>query len=580
MASISNIIHTATSGLISSQTAMSVTTTNVANADTEGYTRKTANRSTTTVGGQATGVTIVGIGNSIDKALMNRVVEANSETSYDATIAAYYQSLVDTLGSTENGAALETAMTELMTVLSKAANAGGSADSLADVLEALKGWTNTLNSTSSSIQAARTTADQSIEEAVDKINGLLKNLEHLNDQIALADAAGDPTADLKDRQREALEQLSSLVDINYYTLSNGEVRVYSDSGAALLLSRAQTLEYTATGSLSEDVTYGSGIDGITINGKDVTSALTGGEIGALIDMRDTTLPKAQDALDALAVGVAKAINMVANHGSANPAPSTLTSSLKVNGTDPFEATGTVTVVETDKDGTVLSSVDIDLSALGVTDYNGLLTHLNTQLSANGSGVTASLVNGQIVLSTATADAGVAVTSDDATLTGDGSDLLNAWGFYDLISGSDASDMTVSDSATTNGIATATVASTTVGEAGLAGGDTSIFQGIWAALDGAIQFDAGGIMNASSRSAVSQIAALVDEIADRAESSRSAAAVSKATLSTLANSFDNAYGVNVNEEAANLVALQQSYDACAKVMSTAKDMFDTLLAMMK
>jgi len=575
--SINNIIQTATSGLIANQAAMSVTSTNITNAETVGYTAKSADRSTTVVGGQGVGVSIVGINNSIDKVLAKAVVEAESEATYDETVASYLNTILSALGSTDTGVALEDAMTTLMTVLSEAANAGGSADAADDVTEALDTWAGTLQNASTSVQAVRTAADEAIGEVVEDVNSLLTQLDSLNDQIARASTAGETTADLFDSQRQALDSLAELIDISYFTTPAGEARIYSSGGTALLTSVAATLSYTPFGTLTADATYdasGTGtISGITVNGDDVTSTLGGGELGALVALRDSTLPGLQDELDALALGVADSVNAAANDATPIPAPDPLTSAATVTGTDAFAGTGTLTVLDVDADGTVVSSTDIDLTT--VTTYADLVTALD-----GAAGVSATLdADGHVVLTADSSGNGVVLTGD-TEVTADGRSLSHHLGFTSMLAGTGASDISVADGVATQGLAVAAVASTTVGETALADGDTAGFQAIWSALDGAIGFDAAGELAAAERSAVSQIAALVDDLADRTEAAEDTADASATMLNTLSTAFDNAHGVNVDEETADLLALQQSYEAVAQVISTAQDMFDSLLGMMR
>ncbi len=574
--SISSIVHTARSGLMATQTAMSVTSANITNANTVGYTAKTADTAATVVGGRVAGVSVVGIGNAVNTALMKEVMGATSESAYDATLASYLNTLLNALGTTDGGAPLETVMTDLMTTLSEAVNAGGSAQSTSDVTDALAAWAATLQDASQSVQATRTTADAAIGETVEEINALLGQLDDLNDQIARATATGDPTADLLDSQRVLLEDLSGFTDIRYFNTGTGELHVYSGGGTPLLTSSARTLDYTPFGTLTADATYdpasGGVIPGITINGGDVTSSLGGGELGALITARDTTLPAIQEELDALATGVMDALNAAANRATPAPAPPSLTGTTAVAGADPFSGTGILSVLAVDANGEVVSATDIDLST--ITTYADLVTALD-----GAAGVSAILdANGNVVLTADTAGTGVALTGE-TTVTADGRGLSHHLGFNNVLSGTGAADLAVADTLGAHGFPTALPASTTVGDTALVSGDTAGLQALWTALDDPIAFDAAGTMAAADRSAVGQIAAVIDDVADTTNAAADTATLSAQTLATLSDAFDNAHGVNVDEETAKLLALEQSYQAVSQVMSTAQDMFDSLVAMM-
>ncbi|MCF8480710.1 MAG: flagellar hook-associated protein FlgK [Rhodospirillum sp.] len=573
--SISGIIHTGTSGLLASQTRIAVTSTNITNADTTGYTTKSAYQATTVVGGVGTGVTIVGIGNSVDKALMSEIMEATSSASYESTLYTYLNSVLNSLGSTSDGSAMEETMTELMSVLSDAITAGGDSSSLDDVLTALDSWTSTLNSASDAVQSAREAADEAIGETVDSINSILQELDDLNEQITRNAAMGSSTSDLEDSQRVLLEELSSYTDINYFTTSTGELQVYTDSGTALLTSSAKELEYTPVGGLTADITYdagsGTGISGITINGVDVTSKLSGGSLGALIQTRDEDLPAIQDALDELATTIAETLNAVSNSYSAAPAPNSLTSDGAVTATDAFSGTGTLTVLTVDEDGTVTGSQDIDLSTM--TTYQDVIDALD-----GVTGVSASLDgDGNLVISADDADSGVVLTGD-GTVDSDGRGFSHHFGFNNVVSGTGAEDLAVTATLAEQGIPVATVATTTVGETALESGDTTGLQALWTALDDPMTFDAAGVMTSTEKSAIGQIAALIDEVADLTTAASDATDTAESLRDELTETFDNTYGVNVDEETAKLVSYEQSYQMASQVIVTARDMFDTLLGM--
>ena len=124
--------------------------------------------------------------------------------------------------------------------------------------------------------------------------------DDLNDQITKATADGTSTSDLEDSRRAALEELGQYLDITTFTTSSGAVQIYTSSGTALLTSSVHELSYEASGTLTAEMSYASGtISGITVDGADVTGKISGGSLGALIELRDETLPGIQDEIDAL-----------------------------------------------------------------------------------------------------------------------------------------------------------------------------------------------------------------------------------------------------------------------------------------
>ena len=575
--SISGLIHTGQSALVSVQTQMSVTSTNIANASTEGYTAKRAQLAPTVTSSKTTGVQVVDLGNQVDKALVGEIIIATSAAAYDATVNAYLDAALSALGTTVHGSDLEASLTNLTMVLNDAVGDGGDAAAQADIVAALTAWTDSLNTATASLQATRTAADEAIGDAVDEVNALLVELDDLNREISLANATGHPTADLLDSQRVALEKLSGYLEVNHYTTSMGELRVYSGGGQPLLASTPHTLSYAPFGPMTAEAVYDpaktGGIGGIMVGGQDVTAELTGGEIGALIDIRDQEVPALQAELDALAVGVADALNAAANAAAPVPAPPTLTSDTVVVPTDALSATGTVTVLETDADGTVIGATDIDLSAMAT--YQDVIDAMDLV-----AGVSASLDgDGRLVVSADTAGHGVTLTGD-TEIAADGRGLSHHLGFNNLVAGSGASDLAAAATLESQGLPVAVPASAAVGDVALAAGDASGIAAIWKALDMPITFDGAGHLPATEKSAVTQTAAIIDDLADRSAAAADRADISAGSRDTLATRFDNQHGVNTDEELARLTALEQSYQASTQIITTAQAMFDSLMAMMK
>jgi len=574
--SISSIIATGNSALSVSQTQISITATNISNSGTDGYTKKSADVTTSVVGGVATGVQIVGVGNDIDNNLHASVVDAMSQASYDQTLAAYLETVVSAFGSTSDGSALSTTLTTLDAALSAAIADPNGVSSKSAVIDAINDWAKSVNDVSASIQSTRTTADQSIEENVESINALLNQIDGLNDEIAKAKANGDSTADLKDVRRTAEENLAKYIDVQTFTTSSDEMQIYTTSGKALLTSAVHELTYTSSGDLNAENTYksnGSGsIPGILLDGKDITNKLSGGSLGALIELRDTILPNRQTDLNILAKTITATLNAASNAATPTPVPTSLTSSETYQGTDTFIGSGTMTLLQTDSDGTITASDDIDLSTC-----NTIQDVINAIDSISGMSATLN-ANGELEVTADDGTSGLIVAGDGKA----GADNFGAsqyFGFNNVISSSDG-NLQTSDALSTSGLPMASITSTSVGDAAYVSGDTSGLQGVWSALNGNMSFPAGGNLSATDISATSYTSALIDDLSDRSAIAANTATSSATTATSLASSFINSTGVNVDEETALLTTYQQNYQAATQILTTAQDMWDSLLTMMR
>src|SRR5262249_11537238 len=149
----------------------------------------------------------------------------------------------------------------------------------AQAVSALDAVASQLRATSSGIQGLRSDADHAIADGVNTVNGLLKNLGDLNKQIAQAPARGQSTADLEHQRNSALQQLSSDMDVTSYVNSNNQLRISTSGGLPLLDTQVHTLSYAPAASASAGTVFGA----ISLGGVDVTSQISSGSIGALID---------------------------------------------------------------------------------------------------------------------------------------------------------------------------------------------------------------------------------------------------------------------------------------------------------
>ena len=98
--SLSAASSIAFSGLSAAQVQISVASSNIANADTAGYTEKIANQASSVTAGVGTGVVVTGIASTVDKLLLKSLVSATSDLGSADTINSYVAELAQLYGST------------------------------------------------------------------------------------------------------------------------------------------------------------------------------------------------------------------------------------------------------------------------------------------------------------------------------------------------------------------------------------------------------------------------------------------------------------------------------------------------
>ncbi|MDH2382377.1 flagellar hook-associated protein FlgK [Bradyrhizobium sp. CER78] len=577
------------SGLSATQVQISIASANISNADTKGYTEKTANQSSSVTSGVGTGVTITGISSSVDKLLLKSLVGADSDLGAADTNNSYLTELQQLYGSTSNGdssttgTSLANTLAAFESALSSLASTPSSASLQSNAVSALNAVTAQLQQTSSGIQKLRADADQDIASSVSDINTDLQQISDLNKQIKQEAAAGQPTADLEDQRNSALQDLASQMNVSYFTTSSGDLQVYSGSGQALVDSTAHPLSYTPTSSVTASTTYiagsaTSGFSGVTVNGVDITSQITSGKVSALIALRDQTLPAAQSQLDELAQQFTASVNAVSNQGTSVPPPASLTGTATVSSTTPLSATGTVRIAVADKSGNLVSYQDLNLASY--TTVGALATAIN-----GISGVSASVdANGHLTISATGSGNGIAINEMTSSVGSSGEGFSDYFGLNDLITGISASTIAVRSDilSGTAALPTSTLdasSTLTVGNSVLSAGSATVVNALSSALTGSTNFAMAGGLGATTGSFTDYAAAIVANVAGKATQASATYTAKQTAQSTYASSLSSQSGVNIDQESANLSALQNKYAAASQIVTAINAMFSALMTAM-
>ena len=578
--SLSIARYSAYSALMTTQTQISVASANIANADTEGYTKKTATQVATVSNGIGTGTTITGISSNVDKLLLKSLFQAVSALGSATVTDSYASQLQSLFGSTSSGdgssgtsiantiAALETAIADL-------ADTPESETLKAQVVSALDDVAAQLRDTSNQIQTLRSNADQEIASDVDQANDLLATIKDLNDQIVKEQAAGNSTVDLEDQRNTALQNLSSLMDINYYSTDSGAIYVYTTSGQVLLNSAVHELSFTSAGSVTSSAAYPGGLSGITVDGTDITAQIKSGSIAALIDQRDNVLTDAQSELDQLAVALADSLNAISNASTASPPPNSLTGATEVASGESLSASGIFRVAETDSDGNLVSYQDFDLSDYAtVGDLVSAIDGMD--------GVSANIdADGHVVITADDSNNGVAVNEMTSSVGSSGWGLADYLGLNDLVAATGAGDFTVRSDILSNASllpnSTLDPSSTlTVGDSVVPEGSTAMAQSLYDAMTGDTSFSAAGNLSNRSTSFASYAADIVADAASAATKAVNTLTIKETVKSNLADTVSSQSGVNIDEETARVSQLENEYAAAAQLLQVLNSMFSSLL----
>jgi flagellar hook-associated protein 1 FlgK len=599
MTSIYSALRTALTGLGSAQAGMQVLSNNIANVNTPGYSRKYVEQKTIAVAGIGLGVSVTDIKRRVDTQIAAELREQKTVSTRLEVTQRFLQQVSMRFGSLIDDNSLAHTLGRLGDAAEALAATPESADLRYAMVNAGRNTANDIRALHDTVQAQRLQADREIAEAIDQLNDLLNQVAALNTQIAKDDALGRSSAEMRDERDRLVTQIAELMDIKTFERANGEVVILTSGGRTLLDGPARQLTHTPVTTMTADMAYAAGgatagngtIDGIylgaPIAGNDVTGDFTGGRIGALIALRDTTLPATHAQLEELASELMFAVNAAHNAGSAVPPPSALTGTRTVAGTDTLgaSASGTFTVKITDANGVVAgtwTSADLgtyaDVDAL-IADFNAALSPATATMAINA--------DGRLTLTAGAAGNGVAINQGAATVVdADGT----SWGVSHWFGLNDFFVMGTTATATTAGtirvrpdidanpnlIATATVnAAAGVGTTALTRGDGSAMARLAAALDGENAFDAAGGLPAARISFEQYAASMLSFMANQTSNVERELTFSQSYTQTLEFQAAATSGVNLDEELSNMILLQNAYQASARVMQIAAEMLELL-----
>jgi flagellar hook-associated protein 1 len=621
--SLTQALNAATAGLQVTQQGLSVIAGNVANAQTPGYVRKTIDQ-LETAAGTSIGVRSGAIGRQLDTLIQTQLRTQTSGASFADQLSSLYQQLQDVYGTPGSSTGLDTLFNGFTSALQGVAGDPSSFSAQSTAINAAQVLAQQINAMSGGIQSLRGSAEQGISADVQAANNALQQVSSINQQVQSVGSADASSAALMDQRDKYIDQLSKLMDVRVVQAANNQVYVYTSSGTQLVGAgqNPAQLTFNAQGAVGANSLWNadptkSGVGTITLTMPGggtsdliATGAIQSGEIAAYLQMRDSILPQAQTQLDEFAAKMSQSLSDVTTAGTpavAGPLTGFTVDTaglqsgnqISLTYTDNASVQHKVSIVRVD-DPSVLplpqsTTADPNDKVVGV-DFSGgmasVVAQLNTALGgaglqfSNPGGTTLQVLN--TLANTATVNA-FSATKTMTSLTSGNSQLplfvdgtnvysgaINATGpqvrgFAERISVNSAliadpsklvtystSPLTASGDPTRPSFLydqTANGASTFSPATGI-GATTSPFNGTLTSFLGQVMSQQG-------------------QAADNANNLKQGQDV---VVNALQQRMDSTSGVNIDQEMTNLLTLQNTYSANARVFSTIQQMFQTLLQM--
>lgn len=380
MGTLTALLNLSQNALQANQAAIDITSNNVANANTPGYTEQvatwqendTVSLSSTARAGEGVTVTAVSQRDSVLNQRVQQQTQLESSSSAESAALTDLQSIFG-ITSTSTSAVSTTIGTDMNSFFSSlsALQASPSDSSVRQgVLSAAATLASDFNSAASQIAQQNTGLNQQVSGTISQVNALTKSIAAVNLQIESSNPTSDAGA-LEDQRQQDLTNLSSLVGFDQTKTENNGLTLTTANGA-VLVSEGQSFALTTA------VVNGN-TNIVSSTGQDITSALTGGSLGGILQARDQDLPQVSSALDSLAYAIGSAVNTQNQAG------------LDANG-NPGSAIFTLPATAIGAAATI---------SLATSDPNAIAAASVTEGSSGGTNATAlsslastSLVNGQ------------------------------------------------------------------------------------------------------------------------------------------------------------------------------------------
>jgi flagellar hook-associated protein 1 len=306
MGSLSGSMSIALSALLNNQEALDVTSNNIANQNTQGYTRQRVNFSesaTVQLGSLqfGTGAQIDNIQSVRDQVLDFRI---NSETQTQSALDSFLTPMQQVQSSFNEaaGTGLQSSISGFFSSLSQLSTNPSSVPLRQSVLTAGQNLAGSFNTAANNLNTLRASTDQQIPTIVQQVNTLAQSVAQLNIRISQSQAEGQNTGALEDQRQQVIQQMSQLINISMIQNNDGSIGISTALGAALVVGGQEfNLQVAANASTGQNAILSS-------TGKDLTANIDGGQLGGLLRVRDQGIPALTGQLDTLANSIATAVN--------------------------------------------------------------------------------------------------------------------------------------------------------------------------------------------------------------------------------------------------------------------------------
>ncbi|MGC9257341.1 flagellar hook-associated protein FlgK [Desulfurella sp.] len=591
MPSIFNALNIGASGLNVAQNAINITGNNISNANTPGYTNEsptiTENYPINTPTGQ------YGLGVNIQTITSSRNQLLDNTLNQQLNSQAYYQTLNDNLSQIQNifnetnGSGLDTALNNFFSSWQSLSSNPDLATARQQVIQNGQTLVQAIQSSYGSLQQLNTSLNSQVVSSVNQINTITQNIASINNEIKLAALSPNQSANtLIDQRNQLVQQLQKIANVtvlnNTYSPGSQNQSISDNQSEMTILLGGATIVsgINSTNLTTQTISNGQNV-GVVASGQIITNKITGGSLGAVIQLANQTSPSGSntpttqgtlnymDTLNTLANSIINQVNIIHSGGSGLSAYTQTQGTYAItSSTNPISQSeqagvnlpikdGTLSVNIYDSNNNLVNTVSIPIGASDAFDdisirFNNALGQYGISMNLSG------IAQGNVQI--------ISNSNYKFSFAGDTSNFLAAAGINTFFTGTNASNIAV------NSVIVNDQSKIAAGKS-LSPGDNTNALAI-------ANLQNQNVMDANTQTINQYYEAFVGQIGSLAKSNQNILNSQNSMVGQTQSMVQSQEGVSLDQEAANLIKYQMAYQASAQFIAIVNQMTQSLINMVQ
>jgi len=548
----SQILGNARSALIAQQAAIAASSNNIANVNTPGYARRSVQLETRQGGASGLsiavgdGVNISGLTRNADKFLEQIVQGAKSEFESSDVENQFLDRIQNLFTLSPDNQTIGSTLTGFFNSLNDLSNNPSSIELRSNLVQKTQDLVNTLKNTYNKLGSLQDEIDQRLTAEFGTVNTITERIAGLNNKIAQKEIGSGlgSAVDERDTRDTLVQQLAGKISFQSNEQSDGSLQIRLANGFTLVSgSTAKSIDFTNAASFATTA----------------PNSISGGLLGyAVFNYGTSSLRNDYDLTQSLKAGQGTIGGLLRMRGYNDPA-----------NTSAFDAQGTLPEVAARVEAITRSLLTtVNQTYLGADRDGATAGHQPSAIDLNG---TIPAVYGLFDFTysgakdTGATPDGLPTSSDLNTILATGA-VKN---FTSLLKLTSTDPRKIAAALDTSG--------TTTGPLAFSSGDGRNIKALASLESTNMSFSTGSYSAVTTlNDAYRQSVSYVGNLKSSAETN---AAVTKNSLAAAQDKRDSFSGVNLDEEFTSLITNQTAYSAAAKMIRTAKDMFDQILQLL-